>query len=125
MNISPSEQQLLNFAEWHNQPLTPGQERALNSWLAEDPINQDKWESWQRINGRAKRLQVVPLDANAQWVLLRDELGFRHTGTKTKRSRSGRKKEFHRQPSVVALISMIVYSLFLYVLFLIRSNVGF
>ena len=124
--MSPSDKQIRSFTEWLNDTLTPGQERDLNRWLADEPSNQDAWDAWQRINGRAKRLQVVPNDAKEQWALLRDELGFQHTEKRRKKSsRSSSGKEFYRRPSLIALVSMIVYSIFLFVLHLIRTNVGF
>jgi ferric-dicitrate binding protein FerR (iron transport regulator) len=126
MQSSYSDKQIRAFAEWLNQPLTPGSERALNRWLSEDPSNQEIWESWQRINGRAKRLQVVPGDVNADWALLRDDLGFVSTGKHRKRTHSAsRRRDFYKQPAVVAITSMIVYALFLYVLHMIRVKVGF
>jgi len=126
MNTSYSEERLRSFAEWLNQPHTPGIERALNSWLSEDPRNQETWETWRRINSRAKLLQIVPGDVNADWVKLRDELGFVHTGKRTRRSESrSRDVEFLKQPSVVAILSMIVYSLFLYALHMLRVKIGF
>ena len=126
MQSSYSDKQVRAFAEWLNQPLTPGTERALNRWLSEDPSNQEIWESWSRINARAKRLQVVPGDVNADWMLLKDELGFVSTGKRRKRTHSAsHKRDFYKQPAVVAIISMIVYSLFLYVLHMIRVKVGF
>ncbi|MGA7307259.1 MAG: hypothetical protein WBW88_20525 [Rhodothermales bacterium] len=126
MDESHSERQLRAFAEWLNQPLTTGAERALNRWLSQDPANQDIWEAWQRVNGRAKRLQVVPGDVNEDWAVLKDELGFVHSGKVRKRSRSSRRKlDFYKQPSVVAVLSMIVFALFLYILHMIRIKVGF
>lgn len=126
MDAPYSEKQLRAFAEWLNQPLTAGTERALNRWLSEDPSNQDTWEAWQRVNARAKRLQIVPGDVNADWAVLRDELGFVHTGKARKRSRSSRRRrDFYKQPGVVAVISMIVYAIFLYILHMIRTKVGF
>lgn len=126
MSASYSDNQLRAFAEWLDQPLTPGAERALNRWLSEDPSNQEIWESWQRVNGRVKRLQVIPGDVNADWGALRDDLGFVHSGKRKKRSRSSRREgDFHKRPAVVAIISMIVYALFLYVLHLIRVKAGF
>jgi len=126
MQSSYSERQVRAFAEWLSQPLTPGAERALNRWLSEDPSNQEIWESWQRINARAKRLQVVPGDVNADWMLLKAELGFVSTGKYRKRTHSAsHRREFHKQPAVVAIISMIAYSIFLYVLHMIRVKAGF
>ncbi|HUF11369.1 MAG TPA: hypothetical protein VMO47_18755 [Rhodothermales bacterium] len=123
---SYSDKQVRAFAEWLSQPLTPGSERALNRWLSEDPSNQEIWESWKRINARAKRLQVVPGDVNADWALLKDELGFVSTGKRRKRTQSAsHKRDFYKQPAVVAIISMIVYSLFLYFLHMIREMAGF
>ena len=121
-----SERQLRAFAEWLNEPLTPGIERKLNLWLSENMVNQDTWDRWGRINGRAKRLQVVPGDVNADWVTLKDELGFVRSGKRKKRNHSlSRQRDFFRQPAAVAVISMIVFSLFLYFLHLLRIKVGF
>lgn len=124
--MSHSDKQLRSFAQWLNQPLTPGSERELNRWLAEDPDNQDLWQAWQRVNARAKRLQVVSGDVNSDWTQLKTDLGFIHSEKHRKRSRSSsREPEFYRRPAVVAVSSMIVYSLFLYVLHLLRVYVGF
>ncbi len=126
MNTSYTEERLRSFAEWLNQPHTRGIERALNNWLAEDPRHQEIWESWRRVNSRAKLLQIVPGDVNSDWTKLRDELGFVHTGKRKKRSQSkSSEREFFKQPSVVAIVSMIVYSLFLYTLHMLRIKIGF
>jgi hypothetical protein len=117
---------LRKLAEWLDQPLTAAKERELNTWLADNPDNQVTWDRWIQFNASAKRLQVKPVDVGPSWDILKGEIGFERSVKKKKsrRSSSG-KKTFLRTPSVVAILSMCVYAMFLLILHLIRTNSEF
>jgi ferric-dicitrate binding protein FerR (iron transport regulator) len=118
-------ERLRKLAEWLNQPLTPGKQKELTEWLAADPENQLKWDRWLEFNTTAKQLQIVPTEALPQWAMLRDDLQFGRSSSKRRRKSRRKKRSLLKSPSVVAFVSMVLFSLFLLLLSFIRSGAKF
>ena len=116
---------LRKLAVWLDQPLTPGKQKELTAWLAADPENQLKWDRWLEFNSKAKQLQIVPTEADSQWAILRDELQFGRSSSKRPRRSRRKRKSLLKSPIGVAFLSMVVFSLFLLLLFFIRSGSKF
>ncbi len=128
MNEEKSLNYYIHLAEWMDDPMPPGKGHALNLWL-ENPANKQEWDQWKRLRVKTKELHARPLDLELVWGDLKDDLGFHRTArTKVKVKPSSRRSsfdEFWKKPIVSAISAMILLSLFLFILYMLRSSIGF
>ncbi|MEM1268496.1 MAG: hypothetical protein AAGI08_00485 [Bacteroidota bacterium] len=122
--MSQQPEYYLHLAEWMDEPISPGRGRALKLWLEEER-NQKEWDAWQLVRQNAKDLQVTPPHFDGAWSRLKNEVGLQRAETVKRKSSTQKKASFTKRPLTIAVFAMIVFSLFLALLYFMRSTIGF
>jgi len=129
MESISTEKDWAKLARWLQTNPSPRIQNELDSWLSESEENQVGFEKWRQAKLSARTVDGRLPSVDDIWDSVKGDLGFQRVKSKRKssgkRSSSSNKQKIYGRAWFVAIAAMIGFSLFLWILGMMRATMGF